>query len=97
MTAGSSMSVTVMQFIANLNDYRGYECSNDVGFECGMAFQLGKKMYGYMDDIRPAKEKIPNLGEAREYRDMTGASVENFNYPAEFDVFMLHEDYRGKF
>lgn len=67
--------------IANLNDYRGYECSNDVGFECGMAFQLGKKMYGYMDDIRPAKEKIPNLGEAREYRDMTGASVENFNYP----------------
>ena len=34
-----------------------------------------------MDDIRPAKEKIPNLGEAREYRDMTGASVENFNYP----------------
>lgn len=29
--------------IADLNDYRGYECSNDVAFECGMAFQLGKK------------------------------------------------------
>ena len=64
--------------IANLNDYRGYECSNDVGFECGMGIPVGKKMYGYMDDIRPAKEKIPNLGEAREYRDITGASVDKF-------------------
>ena len=67
--------------IADLNDYRGYECSNDVAFECGMAFQLGKKMYGYVDDIRPAKEKVPNLGPEHEYRDMTGANVEDFNYP----------------
>ena len=26
--------------IADLNDYRGYEVNNDVGFECGMGFQL---------------------------------------------------------
>ena len=64
--------------IADLNDYRGYECSND-GLLSRNAFQLGKKMYGYVDDIRPAKEKVPNLGPEHEYRDMTGAK-EDFNY-----------------
>ena len=83
--------------IADLNDYRGYECCNDVAFECGMAFQLGKKMYGYVDDIRPAKEKVPNLGEEHEYRDMTGANVENFNYPVNL-MFSCSMDIReGKF
>ena len=83
--------------IADLNDYRGYECSNDVAFECGMAFQLGKKMYGYVDDIRPAKEKVPNLGPEHEYRDMTGANVEDFNYPVNL-MFSCSMDIReGKF
>lgn len=68
--------------LADLNNYRGYECSNDVGFECGMGFEMGKQLFGYMDDIRPCIEKIPHLGEAAEYRDMTGSNVENFNYPA---------------
>lgn len=67
--------------IANLNDYRGYECSNDVGFECGMAFQLGKKLYGYMDRTCHMKDRVPNLGESHEFRDMTGSNVENFDYP----------------
>lgn len=68
--------------IADLSDYRGYECSNDVGFECGMGFEMGKKLFGYMEDARPCIEKIPHLGEAAEFRDMTGCNVENFNYPA---------------
>lgn len=67
--------------IANLNDYRGYECMNDASFECGMGFQLGKKLYAYMDDTRPMIERIPNYGEAKGYKDMTGSDVENFNYP----------------
>ncbi len=67
--------------IANLNDYRGYECCNDTAFECGMAFQLGKALYGYMDDARPMKERVPHLGEEREFRDMSGCNVENFDYP----------------
>ncbi len=83
--------------IANLNDYRGYECSNDVGFECGMAFQLGKKLYGYMDDTRYMKDRVPNLGEAHEFRDMTGANVENFDYPLNL-MFACSMDIReGKF
>ena len=68
--------------IADLSDYRGYECSNDVGFECGMGFEMGKKLFAYMKDARPCIEKIPHLGEAAEFRDMTGSNVENFNYPA---------------
>lgn len=68
--------------IANLNDYRGYEVNNDVGFECGMGFQLGKKLYGYMDDADKLIHKIPHLGEEKEFRDQTGSNVENFDYPA---------------
>lgn len=67
--------------IADLNNYRGYEINNDVGFECGMAFQLGKKMYGYMDHTDPLINRIPHLGEAYEFRDHTGSNVENFDYP----------------
>lgn len=68
--------------IANLNDYRGYEVNNDVSFECGMGFQLRKKLYGYMDDASPMINRIPHLGEENEFRDQTGSNVENFNYPA---------------
>lgn len=68
--------------IADLNEYRGYEINNDVGFECGMGFQLKKKLYGYMQNASPLIERIPHLGEKNEYRDHTGCNVENFNYPA---------------
>lgn len=68
--------------IANLNNYRGYEISNDVAFECGMGFQLNKKLYGYMDNTDKLIHKIPHLGEKKEYRDQTGSNVENFDYPA---------------
>lgn len=67
--------------IANLNDYRGYECSNDTGFECGMAYQLGKAVFGYMEDAGPMKERVPHLGEENGFRDPAGCNVENFDYP----------------
>lgn len=67
--------------LTDLNDFRGYECANDVGFECGVGFEYGKKLFGYMEDTRPCIEKLPHFGEAAEYRDMAGCNVENFNYP----------------
>lgn len=67
--------------LANLNDFRGYEPSNDVSFECGMGYQLGKKLFGYMDNVTRMKERIPNYGEAREFRDECGRNAENFDYP----------------
>ena len=67
--------------LADLNDFRGFEPSTDVSFECGMGFQLGKKLFGYMGDTRIMKERIPNYGSQREYRDECGRNAENFDYP----------------
>ena len=67
--------------LANLNDFRGFEPSTDVSFECGMGFQLGKKLFGYMNDTRIMKERVPNYGSQREYRDECGRNAENFDYP----------------
>lgn len=67
--------------VANLNDFRGWEPNNDVSFECGMAYQLGKKMFGYMSDVTIMKDRIPNYGPDFEYRDECGRNAENFNYP----------------
>ncbi len=83
--------------IANLNNYRGYECSNDVGFECGMAFQLGKKMYGYMDNTSLMIERVPHLGADCGYRDMTGSNVENFDYPLNLMFSCSMHIFEGKF
>ena len=83
--------------IANLNNYRGYEVNNDVGFECGMAFQLGKKLYGYMDNTAPSIEKIPHFGADREFRDHTGSNVENFNYPVNLMFGCSMKIFEGKF
>ena len=67
--------------IADLNDFHGWEPDSDTAFECGMGFQLGKKLYGYMADTRRMIERVPNLGAAREYRDACGCNAENFDYP----------------
>lgn len=83
--------------IADVNNYKGYECSNDVAFECGMGFQLGKKLYGFMDDARAMKDRIPHLGEAREYRDMCGCNVENFNYPLNLMLGCSLKVFEGNF
>lgn len=83
--------------IANLNDFRGYECCNDTGFECGMAFQLGKALYGYMDQAQPMKYHVPHLGEEREFRDMSGCNVENFDYPLNLMFGCSVEIFEGKF
>lgn len=66
--------------IANLNDFHGWEPDSDTSFECGMAFQLGKRLFGYMEDTRIMKDRVPHLGDA-ENRDACGCNVENFDYP----------------
>jgi nucleoside 2-deoxyribosyltransferase len=83
--------------IADLNDFRGYELSNDVGFECGMGFQLGKKLYGYMDNTDHMIYRIPHLGKDKEFRDQTGSNVENFNYPANLMFACSMKIFEGNF
>lgn len=67
--------------VANLSDYHGREPNSDTAFECGIGFQLGKKLFGYMDDTRIMLERIAHLGPEKEFRDQAGSVVENFNYP----------------
>jgi nucleoside 2-deoxyribosyltransferase len=67
-------------FAGDLNDFRGYECSNDVAFLSGYAFQKGKKLFGFMDDVRPMIEKIPNRFVCGKYKDLADRDVENWFY-----------------
>jgi nucleoside 2-deoxyribosyltransferase len=83
--------------IANLNDFHGWEPDSDTAFECGMGYQLGKALYGYMDDTRPMIERIPNLGPEQEYRDACGCNAENFNYPINLMFSGSMPIYEGKF
>lgn len=67
--------------IANLNDFHGWEPESDTSFECGMAYQFGKRLYGYMDSTLRMRERVPSLGESYGWRDICGCNVENFDYP----------------
>ena len=62
-----------------------------------MGFQLGKKLYGYMDNASPMIEKIPHLGVDKEYRDHTGSNVENFNYPCNLMFSCSMKIFEGDF
>ena len=67
--------------LADLNDFYGYEPNADVSFECGMAFQLNKKMYAFMDDIGRMLDRVPNKGEENGCKDINDMGVENFDAP----------------
>lgn len=64
-------------FVADLNDFRGYEPSSDVAFESGFAFSRGKKLYGFMEDNRRMLDRIPS----KDGKDAQGHAIENFDYP----------------
>ncbi len=82
--------------IANLNDFHGWEPESDTSFECGMGYQLGKALYGYMDDTRIMKERVPHLG-GPEMRDICGCNVENFDYPINLMFASSMPIYQGGF
>lgn len=67
--------------LANLNDFHGWEPDSDTAFECGLGYILGKKLYGYMDNNCKMIDRVPNFGEAHEFRDQCGCNAENFDYP----------------
>lgn len=73
--------LTCSGVLADLADFRGWEPSADVSFECGLATQLGMPVVGHMPDTRHMVDRIPHLGAERDYRDLAGANVENFDYP----------------
>ena len=64
--------------IANLNPFRSEtEPDSGTAFECGLAFALGKKVIGYMSDLRPMVDKFGGTTDPK-----TQTAVENFDQPA---------------
>jgi len=70
--------------IANLNPFRGKEPDSGTVWECGYAYGLGKKVYGYMDSMQ---EYIDNFSEDEKFAegdtfvDESGRLIEDFAYP----------------
>ncbi len=83
--------------IACLNDYYGWEPESDTAFECGLGFQLGKKLYGYMDNTGYMKNRVPNEETEGVYRDPCGCNVENFNYPVNLMFSSSMPIFQGSF
>ena len=67
--------------LADLRDFHGWEPESDTAFECGMAFQWGRRMYGWVPDARPMCLRVPNLGPEHGWRDSCSCNVESFDYP----------------
>ena len=68
--------------LLDLNDYRGgFEPNSDVSFEAGYSYELGKKQFGFMDDIGPMVDRIPNIRTETDTRDFNGMNVEDFEAP----------------
>ncbi len=70
--------------IANLNSFRGKEADSGTVWECGFAYGLGKKVYGYMDDTSPYIEHFNSsekeLVEGTIF-DKDKKIIEDFNHP----------------
>lgn len=70
--------------VANLNPFRGKEADSGTVWECGYAFGLGKKVYGYMQNSISYLEQFSQT-QKREvdgmYVDNEGKMIEDFDYP----------------
>lgn len=65
--------------VANLNNFRGWEPDSGTCFEIGCGYAKGKKLYGFIDDMRPCYEKY--IGSIHKdgglWRDDNGAFFES--------------------
>ena len=68
--------------IANLNTFRGKEADSGTVWECGYAYALGKKVYGYMKSKHAYIEEFPNRKEKDGMCwDEEGRFIEDFDHP----------------
>ena len=70
--------------IANLNSFRGKESDSGTVWECGYAFGLNKKVFGYINSNRSYLEQFQSKEikiENNIYYDLNNKAIENFNYP----------------
>ncbi len=70
--------------IANLNSFRGKEADSGTVWECGFAYGLGKKVYGYMDNTQTYIEQFNKDEKTIQdgmVLDLDGKIIEDFNHP----------------
>ena len=68
--------------IANLNPFRGKEADSGTIWECGYAYALGKKVYGYMNSTKPYLSQFSELKEENGmFWDEEDRFVEDFAHP----------------
>ncbi len=70
--------------IANLNPFRGKEADSGTVWECGFAYGLGKKVYGYMDNTDSYLEQFnqdEKLSIENGFIDKNKKIIEDFDYP----------------
>lgn len=73
--------------IANLNPFRGKEPDSGTVWECGYAFGLGKKVYGYIEEDKDYIERFESSEKIKSnpinglYLDSNGMIIEDFDNP----------------
>ena len=69
--------------IANLRPFRGFNADDGTVFEIAHAFNHGKRIYGYLDEICPMHERDPlaQSTDGEHFCDANGYAYENFNLP----------------
>ena len=86
--------------IANLNAFRGKEADSGTIWECGYAFALGKKVYGYMEDTSDYVDRFASEEkdvEETETYDQTGMAIEDFNHPINLMIACSASILQGEF
>ncbi len=79
--ANMELLLSSSAIVADLNNFHGFEPSNDVSFECGVAWGRCMKCIGVMNDTRIMKERIPHYPDDKGGLDWCENVVENFNLP----------------
>lgn len=70
--------------VANLNPFRGKEADSGTVWECGYAYGLGKKVYGYMNSTAPYIKQFKSnelKPDGDIFRDNEERMIEDFDYP----------------
>jgi nucleoside 2-deoxyribosyltransferase len=69
--------------LANLNPFRGAEPDSGTCVEVGYALALGKPVIGYLERLKPLRERLDAGGPGIDgrFRDAEGRAVEDFGLP----------------
>ncbi len=86
--------------IANLNQFRGKEADSGTVWECGFAYGLGKKVYGYLESTQEYLETFSadeKFKDGENFVDKEGKLIEDFSYPLNLMLACSIEIIEGNF